>query len=119
MNTFQPRPSILAPSGTLRWQVVPATLSVALGAILLAMNCIHLRDAMIPEIARAFDPATNFTVAHGVMCIIASTLFFAASACAFLAARKWIASEYGSAIAFNIGTPALIMFGVILAYMQI
>ena len=119
MNTLQPTQSIQAPSATLRWQVAPATLSVALGAILFAMNCIHLHDAMIPEIARAFDPTNNFTVAHGVMCIIASTLFFAASACAFLAARKWIASEYRSAIAFNVGTPALIMFGVFLAYMQI
>ncbi len=73
---------------------------------------------MLPEIARAFDPTSIYTKAHGVMCIVASTMFFAASACAFVAGRKWVASDFRSAIAFNLSVPMLIIFGAFFAYLQ-
>jgi hypothetical protein len=121
MNAIQyPQPrAVTALRGTVRWQVIPTTLSIALGAILFVINCVHLHNAMIPEIARAFDPNTGFTIGHGIMCIIASTLFFGAAVCAFLAARHWICCNYGPAILFNISTPLLITIGAFLAYLQV
>lgn len=116
MNGTETAISSGIPRSTLRWQVIPATLSAALGTILFLMNCIHLRDAMLPEIVRAFDPTTNFTVAHGIMCIIASTTFFGASACAFAASREWLASKYQTAMAFCVSIPVLIVVGVFLMY---
>jgi hypothetical protein len=121
MNAVQyPQPrAVSSLRRAVRWQVIPTTLSIALGTILFVINCVHLNDAMIPEIARAFDPNSGFTIGHGIMCIIASTLFFGAAVCAFLAARYWIRCDHGTAILFNISTPLLIVIGAFLAYLQV
>ena len=121
MNAVQhPQPRAASPlRGAARWQVIPTTLSIALGTILFVINCVHLNDAMIPEIARAFDPNSGFTIGHGIMCIIASTLFFGAAVCSFLAARHWISYNHGTAILFNLSTPLLIVIGAFLAYLQV
>jgi hypothetical protein len=101
----------------LRWQVAPATLSVLLGVILFVMNCIHLLDAMIPEIQRSFASGNGFMVAHGVLCMIASLLFFGASACAVLAARSWLRGRYRMAISLDVlGVPSMLCLGVFLMY---
>lgn len=119
MRAFQPEHLSHAPWAAFRWQIVPATLSVALGTILFVVNVVHLHDAMLPEIGRAFDPTLHFGIAHGIMCIIASTLFFGASACGFLAARKSITSEYQTALALNICIPLLFSVGAFLMYAQV
>jgi hypothetical protein len=102
-----------------RWQVVSATLSMSLGVILFAMNCIHLHDAMIPEIRRTFDPATGFPIYHGLFCLVASVLWTGAASCAIAAAQCWMSQRYVRATSLMVlGVPATLLAGVFLFRFQ-
>jgi hypothetical protein len=97
-----------------RWQVAPATLSIAVGVILVAVNIVHIHDVMIGEIRRALQLGD---IIRAMIRVLASSFWFGSAICAFIGARLWMRNRIVDAcIAEFLALPLFFICGVVFLY---
>ena len=97
-----------------RWQVAPATLSIALGLMLIVVNIVHIHDVMIKEVQSSLQLGD---IIRAIVRVLASSFWFGSAFCALLGARLWMRNRIVDAcIAEFVALPLCFVCGVLFLY---